>query len=62
MPVAGTQTSQKTVDKQIILKGDATLPAAEDTLTLTIPADEVAPAGRKLKVMWTLTIIEQDAP
>ena len=62
MAVVGTQTSQLKKDKEIILKGDATLPAAEDTLTITIPTDQIAPTGRKLKVMWTLTIIEQPDP
>ncbi len=62
MAVVGTQTSQLKKDKEITLKGDASLPAAEDTLTITIPTDQVAPTGRKLKVMWTLTIIEQEDP
>jgi len=62
MAVAGVQTSQNKKDKELTLKGDATLPAAENTLTITIPVDQVAPTGRKLKVMWTLTIIEQPDP
>lgn len=62
MAVAGVQTSQVSKDKELTLKGDASLPAAENTLTLTIPADQVAPTGRKLRVRWTLVITEEVAP
>jgi len=62
MAVVGTQTSQISKDKELTLKGDATLPAAENTLTLTIPADQVAPTGRKLKIRWTLVITEEVDP
>lgn len=58
--IIGTQTSETPKEKSVTLKGEAILNPADAALQIDIPTDHQAPTGRRLKVSWTVTILEED--
>lgn len=58
--VTGTQTNDSTKVKKVVLRGTAKLVAGDDVLSIDLPPEVEASAGRELSVTWTLVLKESE--
>lgn len=56
--VTGTQTNESTEVKKVVLRGTAKLATGDDVVSITIPPDVEARAGRELALTWVLVLKE----